>query len=187
MREAFSRPEAWFYETFLGEAVADVVVPLLAPHVRGRTLDVGCGGGAIARRIGAIGVDASRAEARRARGVCASAVALPFADATFDSVVSSCSIKHWPDAAAGVQEMQRVLQPGGTLVVVEMDKDSTPADVRAWASLTKVPRPFRWAYAQLDIRSVLPWALTVDELGALVGARARKVEGLPYAVAVASG
>ena len=34
----------------------------------------------------------------------------PFRDATFDTVVSSCSIKHWPDPAAGVREMRRVLR-----------------------------------------------------------------------------
>jgi SAM-dependent methyltransferase len=185
VRRQFSTAEAWFYERFLADAVADIVVPLLAPHVRGRTLDVGCGGGGIARRRGAIGVDASLAEARRAGAPCASALALPFADATFDTVVSSCSIKHWPDPAAGVAEMRRVLRPGGALAVVEMDRESTPDDVRAWAARTRVPRPLRWLYAQLDLRGVLPWALSVDELGALVGAPASKIEGLPYAIAVA--
>lgn len=184
MRARFSPAEAWVYERFLADAVAEIVVPLFAPHASGRILDVGCGGGVTTRRIGAIGIDASLAEARRAGMPCASADALPFADAAFDTVVSSCSIKHWPDRAAGVREMRRVLRPGGALLVVEMDRESTPEDVRAWAARTRVPRLLRGLYAQLDLRSVLPWALSVSELGDLVGSPATKVEGLPYAVVV---
>jgi ubiquinone/menaquinone biosynthesis C-methylase UbiE len=48
----------------------------------------------------------------------ASALALPFADATFDIAVSANSVQIWPDQLAGVTEMRRVLKPGGQIAIV---------------------------------------------------------------------
>jgi ubiquinone/menaquinone biosynthesis C-methylase UbiE len=47
-----------------------------------------------------------------------SATALPFADASFDLVVSANSIFFWPDQHAGVREIYRVLKPDGQLVLI---------------------------------------------------------------------
>jgi len=41
------------------------------------------------------------------------AEALPFADATFDLVVSSMSFHHWADQRTGLGEVRRVLATGG--------------------------------------------------------------------------
>jgi len=38
---------------------------------------------------------------------------LPYADGTFDLVVSSMSQHHWGDVRAGVREIRRVLRPAG--------------------------------------------------------------------------
>ncbi len=45
------------------------------------------------------------------------ATALPFADAAFDHIVCSEVLEHIPEDAAAMQELARVLKPGGTLVV----------------------------------------------------------------------
>jgi ubiquinone/menaquinone biosynthesis C-methylase UbiE len=45
------------------------------------------------------------------------ALALPFADATFDVVMSVCAIEHFDDGPAALAEMARVLRPGGDLVM----------------------------------------------------------------------
>ena len=92
-------------------------------------LDAGCGTGAILQRLGNpaknVGVDlAPEAIAFcRQRGldnvrqgdICA----LPFADDSFDAVISSSVLYHeWVgDVAAAVREMRRVLRPGGLLVI----------------------------------------------------------------------
>jgi ubiquinone/menaquinone biosynthesis C-methylase UbiE len=47
-----------------------------------------------------------------------SALALPFADGTFDKALSANSIHIWSDQLAGIKEMRRVLKPGGELVIV---------------------------------------------------------------------
>jgi SAM-dependent methyltransferase len=45
------------------------------------------------------------------------ALQLPFADASFDRVMSICAIEHFDDGARALDEMARVLVPGGELVM----------------------------------------------------------------------
>lgn len=47
----------------------------------------------------------------------ANAMALPFADASFDRVLAMHMLYHVPDQAMAITEMHRVLKPGGTLAV----------------------------------------------------------------------
>lgn len=91
-----------------------------------RLLDLGCGDGrvtAVARARGydAVGLDPSPAMVRAARSrgldvVLASATAPPFADATFDIIVSNAAL-HWVhDHEAVVRQVARLLRPGGRFV-----------------------------------------------------------------------
>jgi SAM-dependent methyltransferase len=130
-RRAFSSPEAFLYEVTIARALADIVTPELARFARGRVLDVGAGGGTVAGRLvldhgcTVVALDPSAAQVRRASRLAArveglsacsgSAESLPFDDNSFDSVVSSCAWKHWPEPVIGVSECLRVLRPGGTL------------------------------------------------------------------------
>src|SRR5262249_5378637 len=43
---------------------------------------------------------------------------LPFADAGFDAALAVNSMQLWPDAAAGLRELRRVLRPGGRVAFV---------------------------------------------------------------------
>lgn len=53
-------------------------------------------------------------------GLCeADAQALPFADASFDTVVCTLSLCNIPDEATAVAEMARVLRPGGRLLLLD--------------------------------------------------------------------
>ena len=45
--------------------------------------------------------------------------ALPFEDATFDTVVAALCMCNFPDPIAAVGEIKRVLKPGGTLVTID--------------------------------------------------------------------
>ncbi len=68
-------------------------------------------------------IDASRPEARL---VSASAEALPFDDASFDTVVSTfvlCTVASQPRALA---EIRRVLRPGGRLLFIEHVRSDDP-------------------------------------------------------------
>lgn len=98
----------------------------------GRALDVGCGTGTLARRLAAagyetVGVDPSEGMLRvlRATGgdveaVHASGTALPFADDSFDLVLTVAVMHHIADADAvrrTLSEMVRVAKPTGRILV----------------------------------------------------------------------
>lgn len=96
-------------------------VPLVPP-----ILDIGCGDGHFASIAYEqlpidVGIDVFARdlyEAARRTGVYrqvmfASATVLPFADGSFNTVVSNCVIEHIPDNQAVLREIARVLRSGG--------------------------------------------------------------------------
>lgn len=110
------------------EMVAAVLAAEVAPGAE--LLDAGCGTGAVVDaladryRCAGVDVDAPSLELcrRRRPGLrfeLASAADLPFADASFDTVLSLDVLGHksLPDKPALVGEARRVLRPGGTLVL----------------------------------------------------------------------
>ena len=101
-------------------------------------LDVGCGGGRTVSRLSAlapagriVGLDVSAAsavvaqdtnvgaiESGRVRILQGSVAALPFPDGVFDIVTAVETHYYWPNLAANVKEILRVLKPGGTLALI---------------------------------------------------------------------
>lgn len=91
-------------------------------------LDGGCGVGGLTTalqrrqaRVIAVDIGQQLLSETRARVGCAAARAsiltLPFADDTFDVVLSSEVIEHTPSPAAAAAELYRVVRPGGHLVL----------------------------------------------------------------------
>jgi ubiquinone/menaquinone biosynthesis C-methylase UbiE len=64
-------------------------------------------------------LDLARARGRRATLRQADAHALPFADASFDTVVCTFGLCAIPEPGTAIGEMVRVLRPGGRLVLVD--------------------------------------------------------------------
>ena len=63
---------------------------------------------------------------------------LPFAEGSFDDVFVCFVLEHLRDPALALQQLRRLLRPGGTITVVEGDHDSTilhPDDVDARAAV----------------------------------------------------
>lgn len=138
-----------------------------------RVLDVGCGTGTLAiearGRVGSdgtvTGIDAAEEMILRAREKAdaadvdvafetAPAEALPFADGSFDVVLTSLFLHHLPDdlQPQAFREMRRVLVPGGRLLVV----DFRPPRGRVGRALTSLILSHRMA--DCDIRNAVPLA-----------------------------
>jgi ubiquinone/menaquinone biosynthesis C-methylase UbiE len=123
--------------------------------------------------VNVVGIDPSRSQveraARRSHGkpvqaVRASAQALPFADNSFDSVVSSCAWKHWPNSLDGLAECVRVTRPGGALVIVEIDGKSTANRFGNFAQQCRMPPGMSGAYVRFAMRTVVGVAPNADLL-----------------------
>jgi SAM-dependent methyltransferase len=109
-----------------------------------RALDVGCGEGRFCRMLKARGVDAVGldptkaliAEARRRDPAGAyverEAASLPFADASFDLVVSYLTLIDIPEVAPAIAEMARVLSPGGRLLIANLNGFNTAGQEIGW-------------------------------------------------------
>jgi SAM-dependent methyltransferase len=94
-----------------------------------RVLDVGGGDGywaGLLRKRGAtvVGLDIDRDKLERGSRlkdapelVEGDALALPFPDDSFDAVLSVCALEHFPDPKIAIEEMARVMRPGGRLVI----------------------------------------------------------------------
>jgi len=131
---SIEQPDYWWYRArteLLRAALGDF---LDAPT---RVLDVGSADGpSVSWMQGAdarISVDLDPRGLVPGTGVCASALALPFADGVFDVVSAFDVIEHCEPEARAVAELARVLRPGGRLLA------SVPA--------------YRWAWTDHDVRA----------------------------------
>ena len=115
------------------------VVDALAVEPADRVVEIGCGSGAASALVAAratyglaVAVDPSpvmvaqsrrrlraAVRAERAEVIQASAEKLPFDDASFTGAFAIFTLHHWADPKQGLDEVLRVLRPGGRLVVAE--------------------------------------------------------------------
>jgi ubiquinone/menaquinone biosynthesis C-methylase UbiE len=136
--DRYDRWATRFFHRLYERVAADVTAAGL--HDGARVLDVGTGPGRVPLAIGHAfpalrveGLDLSAemiAQARRnaadaglddrVRFTVGDVADLPYADATFDLVVSTMSQHHWADAAAGLRELRRVVRPGGQVWIYDL-------------------------------------------------------------------
>jgi ubiquinone/menaquinone biosynthesis C-methylase UbiE len=89
------------------------------------------------------------------RWLVADACRLPFPDGVFGHVVSTFSFHTWPCPVTGLQELLRVLKPGGRAWVYELRRDASIRDLQTFARETGLPPLFvylgyqtvRWQHA----------------------------------------
>ncbi len=131
------------YERMMGKwsrLAGEVFLDWLKPAAGLRWIDVGCGNGAFTelltehcRPAEIQGVDPSEAQlafarSRHSAGIAhfrqGDAMALPFADNSFDAAVMALVIFFVPDPPAGVAEMARVVRPGGQVVSYAWDVEN---------------------------------------------------------------
>jgi SAM-dependent methyltransferase len=123
--------------------------PDVIGRARGRVLEIGVGTALNLPHYGDIelvGVEPDPHMARRARARAAAlgrplalyeigAEALPFPDASFDTVVATFVFCTIPDAEAAAREAVRVLRPGGTVLFAEHVRSGVPTVAAVQAAL----------------------------------------------------
>ena len=137
-----------------------------------QVLEVGCGPGRLSIRLArqygldVTGLDLDPAMIERARANAAhrgngdqrrpsflvgDVAALAFPDRSFDLVISTLSMHHWADPAAGLAEIGRVLRPGGRALIWDFGPGARPFHAH-------LPDPVRHARgAPLRMASSAPW------------------------------
>jgi len=112
-------------------------------HKDARVLDLGCGGGHVAFNVApevaevtaydlsdemlrAVAQEAARRGLGNVVTKRGAVEALPFADASFDFVITRFSAHHWHDLAAGLREARRVVKPKGQAVFVDCVSPGPP-------------------------------------------------------------
>lgn len=134
---------------------ADLIRFVAGVAPAGRLLDVGCGSGWSTRSFMLAGYDPSGIDLNPAAFEAAgcdlregSALAVPFADESFDVAVIFQCLEHLPDPRLALSELARVTKPGGVVVVVGPNLVSPIVGLRAlrYAYLRRTPALARHPY-----------------------------------------
>ncbi|MBW1707356.1 MAG: methyltransferase domain-containing protein [Deltaproteobacteria bacterium] len=139
--------DQWF-ETPIGRLIkryeSELISQMLAPRSGETILDAGCGTGIFTSDIieaggRVFGLELSSEMLRRARvrfkanafqPVLGNMLTLPFEDHSFQKAVSLTAMEFIEDASAAIDELFRVTQPGGVIVVATLNALSPWADLR---------------------------------------------------------
>jgi len=117
------------------ERKLDILAEMMDLQPGMRILDVGCGSGELLHEMVVrvpygeefVGVDPDPTAVAAARSIAdprmkflvAGPESLPFDDASFDLVVAAGGVLRWPDPAAGLAELARVVSDTGRVVLAE--------------------------------------------------------------------
>jgi len=135
-----------------------MIVAAAQPTPQDTVLDVACGGGIIVCAFApelrhATGIDMTPAMLDRARQLAVEkgignvtwdqgdVQSMPYADGTFNIVVTRFSMHHFLDPARVFREMLRVCAPGGRIVIVDMHASEDPTKAAEWNRAEKLRDP----------------------------------------------
>lgn len=106
---------------YIGDAAAPVLLRMTRRFVKNPVLDAGAGSGTLLRELSAAGFTARGVDLTPAAPdvIPASLTALPFSGGSFGTVFACDVLEHLRDEElnAGLDELARVLRPGGHLII----------------------------------------------------------------------
>lgn len=196
IREEFARQADTFAraEGLKVNEVLGALLDLVPEDREARWLEVACGAGMVgrplARRVGSVhGVDLTPAMIEKGREEAereglgnidfslGDATALELEDASFDGAITRFSLHHVPVPQRVVEEMARVVRPGGLIVIADHARDAD-ATVAAWVEeIERLRDPSHWACLtperlraigagaglELDSEEVVPFELDFED------------------------
>ena len=147
VRDEFTRQAETFSASaaITDEALTQRFITALDEAAQGSVLDVACGPGILSAAIAktareVVAFDLTPEMLKKAAQRCneaglanvrfreGNAAELPFADATFDAVVTRLSVHHFDRPARVICEIFRILRPGGKFVVADVISSEAPAE-----------------------------------------------------------
>jgi ubiquinone/menaquinone biosynthesis C-methylase UbiE len=147
VRDEFTRQAETFSASsaITDKALTERFVVALGEAGHGSVLDVACGPGILSAAIAksardVVAFDLTPQMLTKARQRCSAAglnnvafregnaAELPFADATFDAVVTRLSVHHFDRPGRVMSEIFRVLRPGGSFVIADVISSEVPAE-----------------------------------------------------------
>jgi ubiquinone/menaquinone biosynthesis C-methylase UbiE len=147
VREEFTRQAETFSASaaITDTALTQRFVTALGEAVQGSVLDVACGPGILSAAIAkaardVVAFDLTPQMLKKAAQRCAeagvdnvtfregNAAALPFADAAFDAAVTRLSVHHFDRPSRVIEEIFRVLRPGGRFVIADVVCSELPSE-----------------------------------------------------------
>ena len=98
---------------------------------------------------------------------------MPFADQSFDFLVSRAAFKNFADPVGALREMHRVLKPGGRGLIIDLRRDASMADIATYVDGLEVSWPNRLFMKLVFRYLLLPRAWRAD-------AFAKMLEQIPF-------
>jgi ubiquinone/menaquinone biosynthesis C-methylase UbiE len=93
---------------------------------------------------------------------------MPFADSSFDLLVCRAAFKNFAEPARALQEMRRVLRPGGRALIIDLRRDVSMRDINRYVDSLHLSLFSRW-FTSLTFRfMLLRRAYTVEGMQALL-------------------
>ncbi|MEV6637978.1 class I SAM-dependent methyltransferase [Actinoplanes sp. NPDC051470] len=109
------------------------------------------------------------------------ATAMPFGDGSFDLVVCQAAFKNFLDPTAALNEMRRVLRPGGLAVIQDLNSEATRADIAAEVAAMGLSA-VNAALTRLTLSWLRRRARTVAQWRELTGEAEIRLDGLSLEV-----
>jgi SAM-dependent methyltransferase len=158
--EEFTR-QAQTFATWAEKVDADVGARFggaLGEAARGRLIDIACGPGVITAALApnaasVLAFDATDEMLAKAKARCAKAGLsnvefksgdaehLPFADAQFDGAVTRAALHHFAEPQNALNEMFRVLRPGGVAVIADVTSSENPDESQLHNAIERLRDP----------------------------------------------
>ncbi|HEX4945596.1 MAG TPA: bifunctional demethylmenaquinone methyltransferase/2-methoxy-6-polyprenyl-1,4-benzoquinol methylase UbiE [Blastocatellia bacterium] len=118
LSDVLARPNALALDLCCGTADLTLELSAQAPQAR----VIGCD---FCHPMLVLGRDKIPAQSQ-AKLIEGDALRLPFADATFDAVTNAFGLRNLENVASGLQEIHRVLKPGGRVAILEFSRPVMP-------------------------------------------------------------
>jgi ubiquinone/menaquinone biosynthesis C-methylase UbiE len=113
--------------------------------------------------------DYARREGVAARFIHGSASDIPLEDGMFDLIVCRAAFKNFSEPLKAINEMHRVLKPGGRAIIIDLRKDASLDEINAYVDGLHISRTNTWMTKLTFKHMLLKRAYTEGQMTSLAG------------------